>query len=219
MPITVVCKCGKTLLAKDEHAGLEALCPSCGKTLKVPVPLTNVVSGEPPGGVTEGASPASSFRCTVCSGYFAAQDVYDDNGRIICDGCFEKQRSATPNYPAANWQQPTYQPGWQQPTYGPAYGRQPAGYSRFASLPTYLAPAILCTIFCCQPFGIVAIVFAAQVNGKLRSGDYYGATASSDSARKWCWASFISGLIIIIVWVIIVAAGGRHDSRPSYYYR
>lgn len=37
-------------------------------------------------------------------------------------------------------------------------------------MPTYLAPAILTTIFCCLPFGIVSIVYAAQVNGKLAAG-------------------------------------------------
>src|SRR5437762_2059610 len=32
-------------------------------------------------------------------------------------------------------------------------------------IPNYLAQAILVTVFCCLPFGIPAIVFAAQVNG------------------------------------------------------
>jgi len=40
--------------------------------------------------------------------------------------------------------------------------------------------AILCTLFCCLPFGIVAIVFAAQVDGKLAAGDYNGAVYSSN---------------------------------------
>ena len=30
MPIEVTCQCGKNLRAKDEHAGLNAKCPSCG---------------------------------------------------------------------------------------------------------------------------------------------------------------------------------------------
>ena len=36
----------------------------------------------------------------------------------------------------------------------------------------HLVFAILATLFCCMPFGIVAIVYAAQVNGKLGGGDY-----------------------------------------------
>ena len=40
-------------------------------------------------------------------------------------------------------------------------------------IPDYLIPAILCTVFCCMPLGIPAIVFAAQVqtykaNGKIK---------------------------------------------------
>ena len=35
----------------------------------------------------------------------------------------------------------------------------------------YLVESILVTICCCLPFGIAAIVFAAQVNGKLQAGD------------------------------------------------
>ncbi|MGQ9576977.1 MAG: CD225/dispanin family protein [Thermoguttaceae bacterium] len=61
-------------------------------------------------------------------------------------------------------------------------------------VPTYVAQAILCTLFCCLPFGIVALVYAAQVNGMLAVGDYYGAVKASATARTWCWASFITGL-------------------------
>lgn len=42
----------------------------------------------------------------------------------------------------------------------------------------YLVESILVTIFCCQPFGIVGIVFASQVNSKHASGDYERYTAS-----------------------------------------
>jgi hypothetical protein len=70
---------------------------------------------------------------------------------------------------------PSAPPRW--PT-GPS--QPPPGYR---DIPTYLAQAILCTLFCCLPFGIVAIVYAAQVNGKLAMGDYYGAQSASASAR------------------------------------
>jgi len=68
-----------------------------------------------------------------------------------------------------------------------------------SQLPNYLVPAILCTIFCCLPFGIAAIVFAAQVNAKTQSGDLAGAMESSRKAKMWCWLSFWFGL----VWTIL----------------
>ena len=70
-------------------------------------------------------------------------------------------------------------------------------------VPNYLVPAILVTIFCCWPFGIPAIVYAAQVNGKLAIGDVAGALASSKNAKMWCWVSFWSIVALILVYVLI----------------
>jgi hypothetical protein len=57
-------------------------------------------------------------------------------------------------------------------------------------VPNYLVQAILVTVFCCLPFGIVSIVYAAQVNGKLEAGDIAGARQASANARTWAWVSF-----------------------------
>ena len=74
-------------------------------------------------------------------------------------------------------------------------------------MPNYLVQAILVTLFCCLPFGIVAIVFAAQVNGKLASGDYAGAQQTSNQAKMWCWISFGLGLLLIVGYFVLVAIG------------
>ena len=70
-------------------------------------------------------------------------------------------------------------------------------------VPNYLVQAILVTIFCCLPFGIVSIVFAAQVNGKLGAGDYAGALEASQKAKTWAWVSFWVGLGITVLWILI----------------
>lgn len=49
----------------------------------------------------------------------------------------------------------------------------------------YLIESILVTIFCCQPFGIISIVYASQVNSKYALGDYEDAKIISKNARKW----------------------------------
>jgi|SRR6516165_2723031 hypothetical protein len=59
----------------------------------------------------------------------------------------------------------------------------------------YLVWSILVTIFCCIPFGIVAIVKSSQVNGLWAQGRYAEAQASADSARKWIIWSVVVGLI------------------------
>ncbi|NEQ72155.1 MAG: CD225/dispanin family protein [Okeania sp. SIO2C9] len=70
-------------------------------------------------------------------------------------------------------------------------------------VPNYLTQAILVTLFCCLPFGIVAIVYAAQVNSRLELADLEGAIQASNNAKKWCWFGFIGGAIILILYVIL----------------
>lgn len=69
----------------------------------------------------------------------------------------------------------------------------------------FLVPAILSTIFCCLPFGIVGIVFASQVNTKFAAGDYAGAAASASKARMWTYISIGVGIVTI---VLSIALGG-----------
>ncbi|HYV83630.1 MAG TPA: CD225/dispanin family protein [Pyrinomonadaceae bacterium] len=72
-----------------------------------------------------------------------------------------------------------------------------------ASVPNYLVLAII-TLFCCLPLGIVAVVFAARVNGQVQAGDVAGAMASSRKAKMF---SFI-GLGVGLAWWIICFAMG-----------
>lgn len=70
-------------------------------------------------------------------------------------------------------------------------------------VPSYLVPAILCTLFCCLPFGIVAIIYAAKVSSKVSAGDLAGAIDSSRKARRWCWVSFGLGLFGILFSLLV----------------
>lgn len=74
------------------------------------------------------------------------------------------------------------------------------------SVPNYLVQAILTTLCCCLPFGIVAIVYAAQVNGKVAAGDMAGALATSKNAKTWCWVAFGCGIAVWIITMIIDGA-------------
>ncbi len=67
---------------------------------------------------------------------------------------------------------------------------------------TYLRSAILTTLCCCMPAGIVAIVYAAQVKGRAEAGDIAGAQQLSRKARLWCWISLGSGLVVGVLWSI-----------------
>lgn len=63
--------------------------------------------------------------------------------------------------------------------------------------------SILCTLFCCLPFGIVGIVYASHTKARINSGDVAGAWAASNKARLWCWLSFGFGLALTVLWLIV----------------
>ena len=93
------------------------------------------------------------------------------------------------------------------PDSAPGYGSYRAPGTYPAQIPNYLVPAILVTLFCCVPFGIISIVYAAQVNGKVALGDIEGALRTSRSAKKWAWVSFGVGLGITVGWIIYFIVG------------
>lgn len=75
-----------------------------------------------------------------------------------------------------------------------------------ASVPNYLVPAII-SVFCCSPLGIVAIIFAAQVNGKVASGDIAGAVDASKKAKLFSFISIGIGLALGVVYMLLTVLG------------
>ena len=57
------------------------------------------------------------------------------------------------------------------------------------------------------PAGIVAIIYAAQVNSKLAAGDVLGAQASARLAKIWSWVGFGGGILLGILYAIFGFAG------------
>ena len=74
-------------------------------------------------------------------------------------------------------------------------------------VPNHMVGAILTAIFCCQIGGIVAIVYAAQVNSKLASGDIEGARAASKTVGTWITVNVILGLVGGILYAILAMVG------------
>jgi hypothetical protein len=85
----------------------------------------------------------------------------------------------------------------------------PAAYA--ASIPqtisNHLVEAILVTLCCCMPFGIVAIIYASQVNPKLQAGDIQGALSASKNAKTWVWVGFGAGLAAAAAYALLAAMG------------
>lgn len=81
-------------------------------------------------------------------------------------------------------------------------------------VPNYLAGAILVTLFCCLPFGIVAIVYAAQANSAAKRGSYNEAMESARKAKFWTWLSFGIGLAGTLLYFLIMILAAAADSGP-----
>ena len=80
-------------------------------------------------------------------------------------------------------------------------------------IPNYLWQSIVCTVCCCWPLGIPAIVYAAQVNTKVLQGDLEGARNSSHNARMWCWIAFGAGLVFSLVYGAFTLLTTLHNLR------
>ena len=73
-------------------------------------------------------------------------------------------------------------------------------------VPTYLVPAILCTLLCCLPLGVPALVYAAKVGNKQAAGDIEGARIASQNARTWCWVAFGVGVLLNVILSMMLGA-------------
>jgi len=80
---------------------------------------------------------------------------------------------------------------------------------------SYLIPAILTTLFCCLPFGVVGIIYASQVSGKVAAGDLKGAKAAANSAKTWSIVSLLMGLGIVMLNVLGMILGALAASRRT----
>jgi hypothetical protein len=100
--------------------------------------------------------------------------------------------SYTPPSPPRASYTPPVAPG------GASYGTPAPGQP----VPNYLIQSIIVTLCCCLPLGIVAIVFAAQVNSKLAAGDIAGAREASAKAKMFCWIAFGIGIVACLIWMV-----------------
>ncbi len=64
----------------------------------------------------------------------------------------------------------------------------------------YLIQAVLTAFCCCLPLGVVAIIYAAQVNSKLAAGDIAGAQAASKNAKMWSWIALGAGALVSLAY-------------------
>ncbi|MEV7094195.1 CD225/dispanin family protein [Amycolatopsis sp. NPDC051045] len=104
-----------------------------------------------------------------------------------------------PNYPGDQPNQPGGQPNYP--------GGQPGGYQPGPPPSNYLVWAILTTILCCLPFGIVSIVKSTQVNSLWAQGQTAAAQEAANAAKKWAIIAAIVGVALNVLAIILFTAG------------
>lgn len=69
---------------------------------------------------------------------------------------------------------------------------------------SYMVWAVLSTILCCLPFGIIAIINASKVDDHWYAGRYNEALAAAAAAKKWTLASVITSIVVSVLYVLFV---------------
>jgi hypothetical protein len=76
-------------------AGQKVACRQCGAKIRIPAaaePTKPAIAAAR--GAADEPTPLSSYTCAVCQKQFAVTDVYDQEGTVICKGCFAVQQTA-----------------------------------------------------------------------------------------------------------------------------
>ena len=71
----------------------------------------------------------------------------------------------------------------------------------------YLVFAIISTVLCCLPLGIVSIIHSTKVDNLWNSGQYAEATTASKQAKQFAIYSAIAGVVVWGLYFLLVAAG------------
>jgi hypothetical protein len=155
-----------------------------------------------------GVFPEADVRARLQSGEFSPSDLVWCEGMPAWKPAAEVFPGVAPVAPAAAVPPPVLAPSI-------APGISPA--PRPPKPDNYLVWAILVTLLCCIPFGIVAIIFATQVDSKYAMGDDAGAALAAKRAKIWSIVGACSLLLIVAIYLvafIFLGAAGVLSSMP-----
>ncbi|WP_372493171.1 CD225/dispanin family protein [Gordonia alkaliphila] len=123
------------------------------------------------------------------------------------------QYGETPQFGQPDYgQQPQYGAQFAQPQYGQAQYGQPSQFGGAPGMPPddNLVWAILSTVLCCLPLGVVSIIKSTSVSKLWAMGDHAGAQQAAEDAKKFAiWsavAAVASWVIFGLIYVVIIVA-------------
>lgn len=158
------------------------------------------------------------------------QIIQNDNGEIALINCTDKETYVNGAHVEKGAQIPLYKNDlvrvgdtilhWEQYFAGHTtvypnvdqnqFSHRTSEYREIPPKPdNYLVWAILSTIFCCLPLGIVSIVYASKVDRLWDEKDYDNAIHAAKLAKTWFWWSFGIGLgVMVISWILTFTVFG-----------
>ena len=162
-----------------------------------------------------GVKPDTLVWCSGMPGWEKAKDVPELAPLFVAP---PPAMDLSPQY--QQYQEPAYQqPQYQQPVY-PQYPQYQPQYAQGNMPPkpdNNMVWAILSTVLCCLPAGIVAIIKASKVDNLYMRGDYQGAEEAAKSAKTWAIVGAVAGLVFGILYVIFVVFLGVMSNGFSNY--
>jgi len=72
---------------------------------------------------------------------------------------------------------------------------------------TWLVESILVTLFCCLPFGVVAIVNSSKVESHFYAGNIEASERASKNAKIWVMWSFFPALAFWVLYLLLMLTG------------
>lgn len=142
--------------------------------------------------------PNDAVLCPYCGQKVTAEPVrkvcrncgkYIPDDAVMCPYCGQQLYAAAPAVQAAPMPQPMPQ---MQPMPQPV-----------SDIPTHIVGAVLVTLFCCLPFGIVSLIFGSKVSGLVAEGRIDEAMNASKKAKNWMIIGMILGILIIFLNILI----------------
>jgi hypothetical protein len=143
------------------------------------------------------------------AGWYPDPDVH--GGQRYWDGhrWTDERRAPGPPTPAA-WGTPAGTPA-NSPWGGGAGGAATPSWSTTGTpappVDTWLWQSIVATIFCCQPFGIVAIVYSAMAGSARDTGNIALARQRAGQARTWTLVSVGTVLVLVLGFLLVAGLG------------
>ena len=150
-----------------------------------------------------GMTPDSLVWCNGMPGWQRASEVPELAQYFVSQPIVPPIQQQYPRYPQYP-QAPQYSQG--QYGYNQEPGIQPPKPD------SNLVWAILSTVFCCLPLGIVAIIKASKVDSLYFNGDYNGAKEAAEDAKKWSIWSAVASVVFSILYGLFIFefATGSH---------